>query len=328
MTQEPWLCVVAPTSMLMIEIERPEDIAADIAADITADGTARGADDRAEIHVHRGGQGLWVATMARALDARVSVCGPFGGETGDILQQIARDDGMEVIAVDYAEGSAALVHDRRSGEREEIARMPAAPLRRHETDELFGAALVTGTEADVCVLTGAQPADVLAAEFFGRLTHDLLVGGVTVVADLSGEAALRVIEQGPAVLKMAHDEVIAAGLAEEDTVSALRVAGQRLVEQGVGTVVVSRADQPALVVHDASAWLVHTPSLSSVDHRGAGDSMTAGIAVGLARGLSVLEAVRLGAAAGTLNITRRGLGTGRREQIERFSDQVQIEELD
>lgn len=55
--------------------------------------------------------------------------------------------------------------------------------------------------------------------------------------------------------------------------------------------------------------------------------MTAGIAVALGRGEPVLDAVRLGAAAGALNVTRRGLGTGRRTEIERFAAQVRIEEL-
>nr|WP_281497325.1 PfkB family carbohydrate kinase [Ornithinimicrobium sp. F0845] len=299
----------------MVEIERPED-------------AFDGDDSRAEIHVHRGGQGLWVATMAHSLGARVTVCGPFGGETGTILRQISSTAGLEISAIEYAEGSAALVHDRRSGERQEVARMPAGPLRRHETDQLFGAALVTGMDADVCVLTGAQPPEVLAPDFFGRLAHDLLVGETILVADLSGEAALRVAEVGPAVLKMAHDEVIEAGLADDDSVSSLRAAAAQLVEGGVGTMVISRADQPTLVVRPNGAWLVRTPPLSSVDHRGAGDSMTAGIAVGIGRGEPVLDAVRLGAAAGTLNITRRGLGTGSREEIERFTTQVTIEELD
>ncbi|WP_256841340.1 1-phosphofructokinase family hexose kinase [Ornithinimicrobium cryptoxanthini] len=312
---EPWVCVVAPTSVLMVEIEN-------------ATGSDEAGPSHAEIHVHPGGQGLWVASMARSLDARVSVCGPFGGETGAILRQLAETDGLDVTAVEYAEGSAARVHDRRSGERKEIASMPAQALRRHETDEFFGAALVTGTEADVCVITGAQPADVLGADFFARLTHDLLVGGALVVADLSAEAAVQVAAQGPTLLKMSHLEVIAAGLADEETVDSLHWAARDLVAQGVGTMVVSRADEPTLVVDPEGSWLVHTPALSTVDHRGAGDSMTAAIAVGLGRGMPVLEAVRLGAAAGTVNVTRRGLGTGGRAQIERFATRVMIEELD
>ena len=36
---------------------------------------------------------------------------------------------------------------------------------------------------------------------------------------------------------------------------------------------------------------------------------------------------RLGAAAGALNVTRRGLGTGRREQIERFAGRIGIEDV-
>lgn len=229
--------------------------------------------------------------------------------------------------VPYAGGNSALIHDRRSGERVEVAEMPARPLQRHETDELFGAALVSGTEADVCVITGTQPADVLAPGFLGRLAHDLRVGGSRVVADLSGEAALAVAAEGPAVLKMAHDEVIALELAGDAELSSLRTAARELVDLGVQTMVLSRADEPTLVVSDDGSWLVRSPPLSPVDHRGAGDSMTAGIAVGLGRDESVLTAVRLGAAAGTLNVTRRGLGTGRRTEIERFAAQVEIEEI-
>lgn len=313
--REPRVCVVAPTSILMVEIERTEGVGADEG-------------NRAEVHVHPGGQGLWVASMAGSLGARVSVCGPFGGEAGAILRQLAAADGLEVTAVPYAEGSAALVHDRRSGERVEIAAMPAAPLRRHEVDEFFGAALVAGAEADVCVLTGTQPADVLGAGFYSRLAHDLLVAGARVLADLSQEAALRVAAEQPELLKMAHDEVVAAGMADDDSVTSLRKGARQLVEAGVGTMVVSRADEPTLVVRDEGAWLVRTPPLSPVDHRGAGDSMMAGIAVALGRGEPVLAAVRLGAAAGTLNVTRRGLGTGRRTEIERFAAQVEVEELD
>jgi 1-phosphofructokinase len=65
--------------------------------------------------------------------------------------------------------------------------------------------------------------------------------------------------------------------------------------------------------------------VQTVDPRGAGDSMTAGIAAALCRGEDLLSAARLGAAAGGLNVTRRGLATGSRPEIERLMEHVQIE---
>ena len=53
--------------------------------------------------------------------------------------------------------------------------------------------------------------------------------------------------------------------------------------------------------------------------------MFAATGVGLARGMPVRDAVRLGMAAGALNVTRRGLGTGTRPEIERLAEHVTIE---
>lgn len=52
--------------------------------------------------------------------------------------------------------------------------------------------------------------------------------------------------------------------------------------------------------------------------------MFAAIGVGLARGMTPIDAVRLGIAAGALNVTRRGLGTGVRDEIERLATHVQV----
>jgi 1-phosphofructokinase len=69
------------------------------------------------------------------------------------------------------------------------------------------------------------------------------------------------------------------------------------------------------------------PRLEVADHRGAGDSMTAALAVARGQGLEAEDALRLATAAGCLNVTRHGLATGHRDTIERLAEQVEIREL-
>lgn len=331
-SRTPKMCVLAPTPMLTVTLETGSDPA------------------HPELHVHPGGQGLWVARMAYSLGADVVVCGPFGGETGTVLAHLAEVENLRVRPVTYVGGNGAYLHDRRGGERQELAFMPPAKLDRHELDDLYGTVLVEALDADVCVITGAYPAPLLPATFFGRLIGDLRAAGVRTVADLSGDAAREAVRAGVDVLKMSHEELIEAGFAADDSVASLREAARGMVRVGnghgsvapspddaqlpddaqpigVGAMMVSRAAEPALLVTATGVCEVVPPSVTTVDHRGAGDSMTAGIAVGVGRGMHLTEAVRLGAAAGALNVTRRGLGTGRREQIERFAEQVLVTEI-
>jgi 1-phosphofructokinase len=52
--------------------------------------------------------------------------------------------------------------------------------------------------------------------------------------------------------------------------------------------------------------------------------MFAATGVGLARGMGMIDALRLGMAAGALNATRRGFGTGTRDEIERLAAHVTV----
>jgi 1-phosphofructokinase len=288
--------------------------------------TVEKAVDGADIHLHGGGQGLWIARMAADLDADVRVCCPLGGEAGDVIAALAQRDGITLRPTAAAEPNGAYVHDRRQGSRTPIAEMIPRSLTRHELDDLYSASLAEGIEAKVAVLAGSQGFDVVPAAVYRRLAADLRAVDVPVVADLSGDALAAAIDGGLTVLKVSHEELLADGRSTSDHVEDLAKAMQELAAH-VQYVVVSRSADPALALVEGRLLEIVAPQLQPVDHHGAGDSMTAAIAVGLARGLPIEAALRLGAAAGALNVTRHGLGSGRREAVGRLCERIQIREV-
>ena len=284
--------------------------------------------DNADLHVHPGGQGVWQSRMITLLGGRVELCTALGGETGEVLRCLLEAEGFSVQAVERASASGWYVHDRREGQREEVAAHSGAPLDRHELDELYNLALAAGLRAQVCVLSGVEDPDIVAPDTYRRLVLDLTNNGVRVVADLAGDHLTAVLEGGVTFLKVSHEELLAAGRAEDAGPAAMARAARALHREGAHSVLVSRADEPALALLDDRLYQVEVPPLEVADHRGAGDSMTAGVAAALARGGDLLEAVRTGAAAGAVNVTRHGLGTGEVETIKALAERVRLTPLD
>ena len=281
-----------------------------------------------ELHIHPGGQGFWIGRMASILGTDVHLCGPFGGESGGILVDLIDREGITVHPVSSASDNGSYVHDRREGEREVVVDVPPPTLSRHEIDDLFSASLGAGMSADVAIIGGPHCDDAVPTELYTRLCADLSALNVPVVADLSGPTLTAALEGGIALLKVSHEDLIEDGRAASDDLDDLVAAMHSLQKEGAESVVISRAADPAIALHDGVIWEVEAPAVQSVDHRGAGDSMTAGLAVAYAAGLPFEQALRLGAAAGAVNVTRRGLATGQREAIEKMTQNVQVRRLE
>jgi 1-phosphofructokinase len=282
-----------------------------------------------EIHLHAGGQGFWIAQMIANLGVEVSLCGPFGGESGRVVHTlIDRDAGIRVRAIETVGSNGVYIHDRRDGERITVAETPPDPLGRHEIDDLYGAALLGGLESEVAVLPGPGPWEtpVLPADIYCRLTTDLRANGKAVIADLSGKPLACALQGGITVLKVSHEELMEDGRVAEAGEEELVEAMCTLHREGADNVLITRAEDPALALVGGRIVTIRPPALQVVDHRGAGDSMTAGVAAGLAKGLDMLDALRLGAAAAGLNVTRRGLATGDRREIERMANHIELDE--
>lgn len=306
----PSLVVFAPSPLLTITVE--------------AAGTAR-----EEIHLHAGGQGFWVARMAALLGVEVSLCCALGGESGAVLRALIARENVELLSVECAASNGVYIHARRGGVREQLARTQCEPLSRHESDELYGVALSAALDADVALLTGVDPPTVLDSEIYRRLAGDLRSNGVKVIADLTGPSLKAALAGGVDLLKISEEEILGESLARSSGLEDLLEASHELHEAGAGTVLISRAEEPALVLNGASGHYLELtgPRVETLEPRGTGDSMFAALGASLASGQELDAALRLAMAAGALNATRHGLGTGTRQQIQRLSRHIEVNEM-
>lgn len=283
--------------------------------------------DRPEVHLHPGGQGFWVAHLATTLGAEVVLCCALGGEPGRVLRALIEGERLALRAADADTPNGVYVHDRRGGERVEVVSVESQPLTRHVSDELYGIALGAALDADVTLVTGCHPTDVIDADLYRRLVSDLRTNGKLVIADLTGPQLRATLDGGVELLRLSDEELVSEGYAKGDDEERLIAGAHGLHEAGARSVLVSRGSAPALLIDGArgpSRVDLVGPRFEALDRHGTGDSMFAATGVGLARGMTLIQALRLGMAAGALNATRRGLGTGTREEIERLATHVRV----
>lgn len=99
---------------------------------------------------------------------------------------------------------------------------------------------------------------------------------------------------------------ILMGLAPDDLTPTPELAKQ-LRERGVGNLIVTMGERGALVLADDTLTQVPGVTVDVVDTTGAGDAFNSGLAVALAEGRDLIEAVRYATCAGAITCTKLGV---------------------
>jgi 1-phosphofructokinase len=280
-----------------------------------------------DIHLHAGGQGVWVANMAAALGAHPILCGLLGGEVGAVLAPLLAAMPGERRLVRTATESGSFVMDRRSGPCEPVAQAVSSPPTRHELDDLVAATVAASLQAGVLVLCNPYPGDAIGAEVFARLATDVGAHGVRVLADLSSPRLEAALSGGLDLVKINDWELAEFVSGPVGEPRELAAAARQVIERGAEMVVITRGERPAVVFRGARTWELEAPRFESGFREGCGDSMMGAIAAVTALGEDWPQALRIGAAAGAVNFLRRGLGTGDAAVITELARSVTLRPL-
>lgn len=280
--------------------------------------------DRDDIHVHAGGQGVWAARAAGELGGEPVLCGLSGGETGSLLAPLLEKLPGECRLVHTDDSSGCLVFDRRGGQRTLVSAMAAEAPSRHELDDLFSLTCAVALDSAALVICNPYPPDGWPLDIYANLAADVGANGTPVLVDLSSPRLESALEGRPHLVKINDWELAQFVCGPVDGPDRLLAAANQLRERGAANVIITRGDQPALVLlGDEASWLV-PPRFDRGSREGCGDTMMGALAACLALGRPWEETLITAAAAGAVNFLRHGLGTGARPVIEEIAAQVEL----
>jgi 1-phosphofructokinase len=128
---------------------------------VTIEARPHGGDD---IHLHAGGQDVWVTRTAGQLGVTPILCAFLGGEVGIVLDPLLDALPGERRLVLTATRSGCSVVDRRDGERRLVSGAWSGPVSRHELDDLVSIACAATLRSEVLAVCGSFPDEVVPPE--------------------------------------------------------------------------------------------------------------------------------------------------------------------
>ncbi|MDZ7703023.1 MAG: 1-phosphofructokinase family hexose kinase [Trueperaceae bacterium] len=272
-----------------------------------------------------GGGGINVSRAVAKLGGSAPAFFTAGGPPGEVLQTLLAAEGLErhPLAVDGWTRSNLTVLEE-SAEQQFRFVFPGAALAETEWQRCLGE--LEDQHTNYLVASGSLPPGV-PEDFYARLAERSAERGVKLIVDTSGAPLEHAARAGVYLLKPNIRELQQLAGASVEDEEGLEHFAYRLVARGACDVlVVSLGAGGALLVTDDSHHYVRSPTVPIKSKVGAGDSMVGGIVLGLARGLSVLEAVRFGVAAGAAAVMTPGTELCRREDTEQLYTRTRQEQ--
>jgi len=280
-----------------------------------------------ELCFHPAGQGANVARTISELGEHCTITGFMGGESGIILETLLTTCGISRRLVPTCGATAAIVKITHDYNDVSTYTLPNPIVTRHESDDLYSAASLLVMECPIVVISSVL-ASGMPSDFYARLIRLARHHGTRTIVDIPPELLQESLAAGPTAIKPNIDQLRSLyGLGQNPSLEDVRHVADRLCEQGASAVVLSLGKDGALVVERGRAWQLTSPQVEAVVEAGAGDSMVGGIAVGLARGLTLVDAARLGAAAGAATVLRHGLGSCKRPIVEQLLPRIAVRSL-
>lgn len=281
----------------------------------------------AEMRRDAGGKGVNVSKVIHELGGTSKAVVLLAGNTGEWIEKSLAEMGITSVPF-WAEGETRTnlkIVDGESHTNTDVNE-PGPQVDAATMENIMSSIESMLANGDIMVIAGSLPAGV-DVSLYGRMVERFSARGARVYVDADGQAMSEALARTPHLVKPNEIELgVLLGL-ELSEPAEVRDAARRLVDQGIGRVMVSMGGKGAVFVEGENAWYAHPVRVKVGSTVGAGDSVVAALAVAEERGYDVEHTLRLAMATGAANVMQSGTQAASLELVESLLDQVVVEKL-
>ncbi|GAA4500517.1 1-phosphofructokinase family hexose kinase [Gluconacetobacter tumulicola] len=268
-----------------------------------------------------GGGGINVAHVVHELGGETLAVIMAGGVTGRLVEELLDQAGVPWKSLPIVGRTRICLNVQERASHLEYRFVSEGPLIE-AMEWLNSLALLEELDAAWVVASGSLPRGV-PEDFYARVAAIGARRSWRLAVDTSGGALRAVVGHGVDLLKLDHGEF--------ESLVGHPVQGQDALAAEIGRVLrAGAARMIAVSLGPDGAWLgsaaglayVPAPPVQARGAVGAGDSLMAGLVLGLTRGMPPDEALALGVAAGSASVERYGTARARRETVESLFRQI------
>jgi tagatose 6-phosphate kinase len=269
-----------------------------------------------------GGKGCNVARALQQFGEKPVVTGWVGGTAGQFIENGLKQEGIasDFVYTDYESRTCTSILDSQNQTMTEIYELgdPVPPEKVTEMLEHFRG-IVEGVTA--VSLSGSLPPGV-PSDFYAQLIEIAHEANVPAFLDSSKEALLNGVAAKPFLIKPNETEVAILAERELTSLADFAAAAVSISQRYETIVVVSLGKEGAIAARGSEVVHVQNPQVKAKSAVGSGDCMLGGLMFGFSQGLSLVEAVSHGVAAGTANTLSIGAGQFNMQDFEEIKSQT------
>lgn len=275
-----------------------------------------------------GGKGLNVARVLQQLGEDVAASGFLGGSLGDFIRTQLAVIGIQDFFVPIdgeTRNCIAVIHE---GKQTEI--LETGPVISVGEAALFLDKFTEYAEqVEIVTLSGSLPKG-LPTDFYVELVKICNQYDTQVLLDSNGAilTALVASEHKPYLIKPNEEEL--ADLLGQTSLDETQImeALESTLFTDIPWVVVTLGADGAIVKNNKTLYRAKAPKVKAVNPVGSGDSVIAGFAAGIARGLEDAALIKYGLSIGVLNALEEKTGHINAEKVEWAVEQMLVDRIE